>query len=166
MKAIWAPWRMEYIRQPKTDGCFLCDIFNGTADRDNLVLRRGRVCALVMNRYPYNNGHLMVAPYRHVADLAALSDEERLEMMRLLDEGVRALKRAIRPDGFNLGINLGRVAGAGLDTHLHTHIVPRWNGDTNFMPVVGNVRVLPEALDITWEKVRAAFEAVLAEDAG
>ena len=155
MKAIWAPWRMEYIRQPKTDGCFLCDICTGTADRDNLVLRRGRVCALVMNRFPYNNGHLMVAPYRHVPDLAALTDDERLETMRMLDEGVRALKLAIRPDGFNLGINLGRVAGAGLDTHLHTHIVPRWNGDTNFMPVLADVKIVPQTLTELWDRLHA-----------
>lgn len=158
METLWAPWRIEYIKEAPKGGCFLCDILRaGGDDRANLVLKRGTACAVVMNRYPYNNGHLMVAPYRHVARLADLTPEERLETMDLLDLSVAALTSAIRPEGFNVGINLGRVAGAGLETHLHTHIVPRWNGDTNFMPVIGDTKVIPQALDDLWVTLRAAF---------
>ncbi|MBU4460994.1 MAG: HIT domain-containing protein [Verrucomicrobia bacterium] len=158
METLWAPWRIEYIKEAPKGGCFLCDILRaGGDDRVNLVLKRGAVCAVVMNRYPYNNGHLMVAPYRHVARLADLTPEERLETMDLLDRSVEVLTSTIRPDGFNIGINLGRVAGAGLETHLHTHIVPRWNGDTNFMPVIGDTKVIPQALDDLWVTLRAAF---------
>lgn len=159
METLWAPWRMDYIEGPKQDGCFLCDILRvGGDDRAGLVLKRGKVCAVVMNRYPYNNGHLMIAPYRHVARLADLSPEERMETMDLLDLSVAVLTSAIRPEGFNIGINLGRAAGAGLETHLHTHVVPRWNGDTNFMPVIGDTKVIPQALDDLWVTVRAAFD--------
>ncbi|OQW96415.1 MAG: HIT family hydrolase [Verrucomicrobia bacterium A1] len=158
METLWAPWRIEYIKEVPKGGCFLCDILRaGGDDRVNLVLKRGTVCAVVMNRYPYNNGHLMVAPYRHVARLADLTPAERLETMDLLDLSVAVLTSAIRPDGFNIGINLGRVAGAGLETHLHTHIVPRWTGDTNFMPVIGDTKVIPQALDDLWVTLRAAF---------
>lgn len=158
MDTLWAPWRVEYIQGPKEDGCFLCDILRaGGDDRANLVLKRGGVCAVLMNRYPYNNGHLMVAPYRHVARIADLAPGERLETMDLLDLSIAALTSAIRPDGFNVGMNLGRVSGAGLETHLHTHLVPRWNGDTNFMPVIGDTKVIPQALDDLWVTLRAAF---------
>jgi ATP adenylyltransferase len=159
METLWAPWRIEYIKEAPKGGCFLCDILRaGGDDRANLVLKRGAACAVVMNRYPYNNGHLMVAPHRHVARLADLTPEERLETMNLLDLSVAALTSAIRPNGFNIGINLGRVAGAGLETHLHTHIVPRWNGDTNFMPVIGDTKVIPQALDDLWATLRPLFD--------
>ncbi len=157
MKPLWAPWRMDYIRQPKQGGCFLCDMFRAAADRENLIVRRGPTCAIVMNRFPYNNGHLMVAPYRHFPDLAGLNDGERLELMHLIEKGVEALKAAVRPDGFNIGINLGRVAGAGLDTHLHLHIVPRWNGDTNFMPVLADTKVIPQTLEELRDQLAAAL---------
>ena len=157
MDTLWAPWRMEYIRQPKTGGCFLCANFRSSEDRANLVLHRGETCGLVMNRYPYNNGHLMVAPYRHIASMHEMTDAERLEMMRLSDRGIAALRSVVRPDGFNLGINLGRVAGAGLETHLHLHIVPRWSGDTNFMPVVGHTKIVPQALEDLGDQLRAAL---------
>jgi ATP adenylyltransferase len=158
MDTLWAPWRMDYIQGPKQDGCFLCEILRaGGDDRANLVLKRGRACAVVMNRYPYNNGHLMVAPYRHVAALADLTPEERVEMMDLLAASVAALAAAMSPDGFNAGINLGRVAGAGLETHLHQHLVPRWNGDTNFMPVIAETKVIPQALDDLWTALRPRF---------
>ncbi len=158
MDTLWAPWRMDYIKGPKQDGCFLCDILRpGGDDRASLVLRRGRVCAVVMNRYPYNNGHVMIAPYRHVAALADLTAEERLEMMDLLAASVAALTAEMRPEGFNAGINLGRVAGAGLETHLHTHLVPRWSGDTNFMPAIGATKVIPQALDDLWTALQPRF---------
>jgi ATP adenylyltransferase len=153
MKRLWAPWRMTYIRQIKEQGCFLCRMFGESEDRKNLLLLRGRTCAVVMNRYPYNNGHLMVCPYRHVDDLAKLTGEERAETMDLVIRSVDVLRTAMNPDGFNVGINLGRTAGAGLDEHVHTHVVPRWNGDTNYMPVLADVKVIPQSLEDLWDQL-------------
>lgn len=159
MDALWAPWRMEYILGDKDDGCFLCRILASGDDRNNLVLKRGEHCAVVMNRYPYNNGHLMVTPYRHLSSLRDLTGEEKTETMELLTLAVEVLGRTIEPDGFNIGINLGRVAGAGLEDHIHTHIVPRWNGDTNFMPVTGSVKVIPQSLLDLWDSLCEPFHA-------
>ena len=145
-KTIWAPWRIEYILGNKEEGCFLCRMFAEESDRDNLLLRRGKTCAVVMNRYPYTSGHLMVTPYRHVENLKDLTAEERIEMMDLTIETVEILKAELKPDGLNLGYNLGGAAGAGLKDHIHQHIVPRWIGDTNFMPVLSDTRVMPQAL--------------------
>ena len=145
-KTIWAPWRIDYILSEKTGGCFLCDLFAAADDRTNLLLKRGKTCAVVMNRYPYTSGHLMVTPYRHLEHLRDLTAEERLELADLSIEAVEILKAALKPDGLNLGYNLGAAAGAGLKDHLHQHIVPRWVGDTNFMPVLADVRVMPQAL--------------------
>jgi len=146
---LWAPWRMEFIRAPKEEGCFLCRIIrDGPAqDTENLVLHRGKTCLLLMNRYPYNVGHLMVTPLRHVATLCVLTPEELSEMMQLACLSERVLDRVAHPQGFNLGINQGAAAGAGLKDHLHLHVVPRWQGDTNFMPVLGGTRVMPQALE-------------------
>ena len=154
MKRLWAPWRMEYILQSRETGCFLCDIIQGSEDDKNLVLRRGESCALLMNRYPYNNGHLMVVPYRHVDSLEAMNDTERSEMLSMASGACGALKQAIHPDGFNLGINLGTTAGAGLKDHIHLHIVPRWEGDTNFMAVMAEVKVIPQSLEALWRQLR------------
>lgn len=151
MKRLWAPWRMAYIVKSNRRGCFLCAMFRRRRDRANLVLKRGKTCALLMNRYPYNNGHLMVAPYRHVATLDAMKKQEAAELMALAALGCRALEKVLQPNGFNLGLNLGKAAGAGLKDHLHLHIVPRWAGDTNFMHVLGEVRVIPQPLDELWE---------------
>ncbi len=160
MQRMWAPWRMAYIMDSKPGpGCFLCDLFAAHADREHLVLRRGRLCGVVMNRYPYNNGHLMIAPYRHVADVADLTREERAEMMDWLAIAVGCLREAMRPEGFNSGINLGAVAGAGLKDHVHMHLVPRWGGDTNFMAVVGEVKVIPQMLDDLWVQLQPLFAA-------
>jgi len=145
-KTIWAPWRIEYILSDKEGGCFLCGMFEGATDRENLLLKRGKTCAIVMNRYPYTSGHLMVAPYRHLEHLKDMTPEERLEMTDLSIEAVEILKTALKPDGLNLGYNLGAAAGAGLKDHIHQHIVPRWTGDTNFMPVLADARVMPQAL--------------------
>ena len=158
MKQFWAPWRMEYILGDKPDGCFLCDIISSDKDRDNLLLKRGRNCAVVMNRYPYNGGHLMVMPYRHLAELGDLTSEERLEMMDLADESINVLKKVTYPAGHNVGFNLGKAAGAGLEEHLHMHIVPRWEGDTNFMPVLSEVRVVPLALLDLWDMLKPEFD--------
>ena len=145
-KTIWAPWRIEYILGEKDDGCFLCRMFAEDSDRENLLLYRGKTCAVVMNRYPYTSGHLMVTPYRHLEHLKEMTTEERLEMTDLTIEAVEILKAELKPDGLNLGYNLGGAAGAGLKDHIHQHIVPRWVGDTNFMPVLSDTRVMPQAL--------------------
>ena len=143
---IWAPWRIEYIRQPKGDGCVFCSALEAKADRENLLLLRGDRVFLLMNRYPYTGGHLLIAPYRHLEHLKDMTPEERLEMTDLTIEAVEILKAELKPDGLNLGYNLGTAAGAGLKDHIHQHIVPRWIGDTNFMPVISDVRVMPQAL--------------------
>jgi ATP adenylyltransferase len=145
-KTIWAPWRIEYILGDKEEGCFLCRILSEDTDRENLLLKRGKTCFVVMNRYPYTSGHLMVFPYRHIEELKDLTAEERIEMSDLMIECVDVLKSELKPDGINIGYNLGEAAGAGLKEHLHQHIVPRWVGDTNFMPVMNDTRVMPQAL--------------------
>jgi ATP adenylyltransferase len=159
LERLWAPWRIEYIRASKdADRCVLCTAPTLPDGPDNLVLHRGTWNFVILNRYPYSPGHLMVAPYKHTADLADLSGEagsEHLDFVRLC---VNALADATRADGFNVGLNLGRVAGAGLDKHLHTHIVPRWLGDSNFMPVIGDTRVLSEGLASMYAKLRKAIE--------
>jgi ATP adenylyltransferase len=156
-RPLWAPWRIDYIRGDKEQGCFLCRMFAETIDRENLLLHRGATCAVLLNRYPYNSGHLMVAPLRHVANLGELTTEETLELGALTVRALEALKKAMNPQGFNVGFNLGEAAGAGLKEHLHQHIVPRWNGDTNFMPVLGGPRVMPEALEATRDLLSRVF---------
>ncbi len=153
---------MEFIRAPKEAECFMCRILREgpSKDAENLVIRRGATCLLLMNRYPYTSGHLLVAPFRHEGRLDVLRPEELGEMMELASLGTRLLERVAQPQGFNLGINQGAAAGAGLKDHLHLHVVPRWEGDTNFMPVLGAVRVMPQAL----EEMRAALVAALAQE--
>ena len=155
---------MEFIRATREEGCFLCRIIReGPAkDTENLVVHRGRLALLLLNRYPYNSGHLMVAPYRHIGILGKLTEEERAEVMDLTCLAERLLERVAKPQGYNMGINQGAAAGAGLKDHLHMHIVPRWEGDTNFMPVLGGVRVMPQALV---EMHAALVRAMLAEKA-
>jgi len=150
-KPLWAPWRIEYIRGEKDGKCFLCRMFTEKTDRENLVLFRGKTCVVNMNRYPYNSGHLMVSPLRHIAELDELTAEEEQEFSELTRRALAALRAALQPEGFNIGVNLGAAAGAGLKEHLHRHIVPRWVGDTNFMPVVGDTHVVPEALLETYD---------------
>ncbi len=157
MDYMWAPWRMEYILSTKSKGCIFCDKPRQKNDRENLILFRGERCFVIMNFYPYNNGHLMVVPYCHVSNLEDLTSEEHAELMALLAKSNRVLKSAVNPDGFNIGMNLGKVAGAGIDDHLHFHIVPRWNGDTNFMPVLGHTKVLAQALFETWDSLQPLF---------
>ncbi len=154
---VWAPWRIGYILEAsKQSGCFLCSRLAEAADRDNLILHRAPLCFTVMNLYPYNNGHLMVAPNRHVARLSDLTTEESAELMRWAAKWEVALRARLQVDGLNLGLNLGRCAGAGLETHLHLHIVPRWNGDSNFMPVVAETKVISESLFATYDKLVGA----------
>ncbi len=151
---LWTPWRMEYILDDKeSGGCIFCDKPNEKDDRKNLILLKGEKAFVIMNLYPYNNGHIMITPYSHVSDVTLLEDEEMLEISREMKRGVKVLTEAMHPDGFNIGMNIGKTAGAGIDDHLHLHIVPRWNGDTNFMPVIANMRVMPEHLDDTYMKL-------------
>ena len=157
MKQIWAPWRIEYIKMAqvgKQKGCILCDKPRENDDESNYILYRGEKNYILMNSYPYNPGHLMIAPYRHVANLEELTDEERNDHFKIVSLGIKLLRKVLNPEGFNLGINVGKIAGAGIDDHVHTHIVPRWRGDTNFMPVIADVRVVPEALAATYKKLK------------
>ena len=157
MEQIWAPWRMEYIRMTKPKGCFLCDEPNENNDVFNYILYRGKWNFVMMNNYPYNPGHLLVAPYRHIADLDKLPKRELHEHMDLITKSIKVLKKAFKPTGFNIGVNMGAVAGAGQADHVHTHIVPRWLGDTNFMPVIGGLRVIPEAVSETFKQLKGGF---------
>ncbi|NIA20388.1 MAG: HIT domain-containing protein [Anaerolineaceae bacterium] len=148
MERLWAPWRMTYINGINDKGgCFLCDVLGSDDDARDLVVARNEHSFVVLNRFPYNNGHTLVCPNDHKADLDELTDREMGELMRTTAGTMKLLKKAIRPDGFNVGMNFGRVAGAGLPGHLHIHIVPRWNGDTNFMPVLAEVKIIPQALE-------------------
>lgn len=157
MKRLWAPWRMEYIISEGTKGCLFCAKVKEDKDRQNYILYRGQTGFIMLNLYPYNNGHLMIAPYQHVASLEDLDEDTLTELMLLLNKSLRLLRRALNPHGFNVGINLSRAAGAGIEDHVHIHVVPRWEGDTNFMPVLGETRVMPELLDETYEKLMAAL---------
>jgi len=157
MDILWAPWRIEYIKQPKQPGCIFCTKPAENQDGKNLIIYRDKTSYVIMNFYPYNNGHLMVVPYRHTADLSELNRDEKLEMMKLLALCKEALKKTMSPHGFNIGMNLGEVAGAGVKDHLHFHIVPRWNGDTSFMPICGHTKVVSEGLTETWEQLKTAF---------
>ena len=163
MERIWAPWRQSYVSNTRTDECCIfCPDPSGNDDRERLILARSDCSLMMLNRYPYTGGHLMVAPVRHVAELDELSDAEMLDLMHLLCRARSLLKRVANPDGFNVGLNLGQAAGAGVEEHLHIHIVPRWNGDSNFMTVVSDVRVIPEGLAEAFERLSAA----LAEEGG
>lgn len=158
MEHLWAPWRLKYVTGSggTSEACIFCA--GGDPSRDDLVLIRSAVCYVILNLYPYNNGHLMIVPNRHVATLADTTAAEQAELMRLSRHAEMVLTEAYSPQGINVGINLGRPAGAGVLDHLHVHLVPRWTGDTNFMTVVGNVRVLPEDLTATAVKLRPIFE--------
>ena len=156
---LWAPWRLEYIQQAgEAESCVFCQEAAGAlADETTLLVRRGRSALVILNKYPYSSGHLMAAPVRHVGALGELTEEEALELHRLSVAGIAALRQTYAPDGFNLGWNLGHVAGAGIVDHVHLHVVPRWSGDTNFMPVLADVKVLPEHLVTTRDRLRAAW---------
>jgi ATP adenylyltransferase len=150
MKVLWAPWRLKYIIGDKEEGCIFCKKPKEGNDKDNLILYTGETSFIIMNRYPYSNGHLMTVPYKHTNNFSDLTREEKLELMDLTAKCIDILQ-VIKPEGFNIGMNLGKTGGAGIDDHLHFHIVPRWSGDTNFMPVIGDVRVMPEYLEDTYE---------------
>jgi len=158
MSQLWSPWRMEYILGDKSDGCIFCEKTKEDQDPENLILLRGQHSFIMMNRYPYNNGHLMVAPYAHVDSPLKLPFEAQVEMTSLVDVCLDVLTEAMHPDGFNVGMNLGASAGAGIKDHIHMHVVPRWIGDTNFMPVISDTRVIVEALEKSYEKLKPLFD--------
>jgi ATP adenylyltransferase len=156
---LWAPWRLQYIRGEKSDECIFCTK-PALDDESALIVRRGDRCFVMLNAYPYTSGHVMVAPYEHTADLAAIDEATALDLMTLMQESIRAIRAAYSPEGFNVGANLGTAAGAGVADHLHFHVVPRWEGDTNFMSVIGEVRVLPESLEDTQRTLKEAFASL------
>ncbi|MFC1868541.1 HIT domain-containing protein [Thermodesulfobacteriota bacterium] len=159
MKVLWAPWRMDYIlSDEKEGGCILCPGDDRVHDEERLILYVGSMTIIMMNKFPYINGHLLVAPIRHLPDLEKLSEEETLDLMLMVRRSINILKKAMGPEGFNVGLNLGKVAGAGLEEHMHFHIVPRWNGDTNYMTVFGEVRVIPEHIRETYRQLRPYFD--------
>lgn len=157
MDCIWAPWRSVYIGGNHGEGCVFCEKIKSDDDEANLVLLRGDKIVVLLNLYPYNNGHLLIMPKRHVADIEDLTAEEMNEFMLMIKKMVKVLN-VFQPQGFNVGANLGRVAGAGIPDHIHCHIVPRWSGDTNFMPVIGNTKVISESLEVTYKKLKESLE--------
>ncbi len=164
MNKLWAPWRMEYLVGERPDYCVFCQGPSENNDRQNLILYRGKDVFVIMNRYPYTNGHLMVVPYAHKSDLAEMSDEILLETFQLLKYSQTVLRESVHPEGFNVGLNLGKAGGAGIHEHLHFHIVPRWSGDTNFMPVVGDCRVISEHLSDTYDRMLPYYQKLVKRD--
>jgi ATP adenylyltransferase len=160
-KRLWAPWRLEYIEAPKPESCIFCDFpAAGPAnDRQNLIVHRAARCFTMLNRFPYNSGHVMVIPRAHVSALEDLGAEDFADLQQELLRTVAVLKAVYRPDGMNVGMNLGAVAGAGIADHIHYHVVPRWTGDTNFMPVLAEAKVLVEHLETTWDRIQRGFAA-------
>ncbi len=159
MKKLWAPWRIEYIRSKKDEGCILCDKPK-MEDRNGLILFRGENSFSLMNLYPYTNGHLMVAPFRHIDSFRGLDQVERLEILEQIDRCIDALSNVLNPDGFNIGANLGESAGAGIKDHIHFHVVPRWTGDTNFMPVLGHTKVEVQGLQECYDLLMPHFDCI------
>ena len=157
MERIWAPWRIQYILREKPDGCILCEEPKEEKDAENYILCRGEKNFIILNSYPYNPGHLLVATYRHIGNLEELTKEERNEHFEMVSRAIGVLRKAFNPGGFNIGANMGKVAGTGIDDHFHSHIVPRWQGDTNYIRVLADVRVLPEALAETYQKLEGKF---------
>jgi ATP adenylyltransferase len=167
MEKLFSPWRSQYMssfaNEPKDTGCVLCNAYNSDNDEESLVIYRGKEAFVIMNRFPYNSGHLMIVPIRHTSDFQSLTQSECTEMFSLLQTSEEALKELSKPQAFNIGMNLGRVAGAGIDDHLHWHIVPRWNGDTNFLPVLGDVKVVSEDMAAQWQKLHSSFPGKIRE---
>jgi ATP adenylyltransferase len=155
---LWAPWRKGYVIRPDKDGvCLFCRVMREKDDRKNLVVFRGNKAFIILNRFPYNNGHLMVVPNRHLKDLSALKSEEAKELFSLIKMVNEGLKKALKPEGLNVGLNMGKAAGAGIAGHLHVHVIPRWVGDTNFMPAVSGIKSLPDSLDALYDELNHVF---------
>jgi ATP adenylyltransferase len=164
MDILWAPWRLKYILESsklKETECIFCKALKENQDENNYIVYRGKFSFIILNAYPYNPGHVMVTPYRHVPSIEMLEEDEGLDLFKTLKLSVEALRRVYSPDGFNIGINIGKVAGAGIESHVHIHVVPRWNGDTNFMPVISNTKVIPETLSETYRKLKESIEQIL-----
>jgi len=159
-KYLWAPWRANYILGQKEKGCIFCNRIKRNSDKKDLIVYRGQTAVVILNRFPYNSGHAMVVPIRHIGSMDKLSDTEALEFINLTRLTVKALKKVFNPHSFNIGMNLGRGSGAGVPSHLHMHIVPRWNGDTSFMPVIGKSKVVSFPLDATYKMVKRGFDAL------
>jgi ATP adenylyltransferase len=160
MKRIWSPWRVQYIRVQNPTGCIFCDKPKEDKDPQNLILYRGKCNFVIMNAFPYNPGHLMVVPYRHIGKLEDMTAEERNDHYETVSRAVGVLRETCKSDNFNVGMNLGRVAGAGIANHIHTHIVPRWNGDNNFMPVIGETRVISESMEDIYKRLKNRFSTM------
>jgi ATP adenylyltransferase len=156
-RPLWAPWRLDYIMAPKDGACIFCEAASAEVDEANLVLERGSVCFTMLNAFPYAPGHLMVVPFRHIDAFGELTSDESIELMALTKRALAALSEVMTPGGFNVGLNLGAVAGAGIIDHLHLHVVPRWQGDNNFMPVLSGTHVMPQALDAARKILAAAL---------
>jgi ATP adenylyltransferase len=155
MHRLWAPWRSQYVKkEEKGEGCIFCEKPRENKDEENYILLRGETCLVMLNIFPYNNGHLMIAPYRHISSLEEINPEESREMMELLGRMIKLLREVLQPEGFNVGMNLGRAGGAGVVDHIHLHIVPRWIGDYNFMPLLSETKVIPEALEQTYRELK------------
>jgi len=157
MKRLWTPWRMEYIESPKQDGCVFCQALEQEDGPENLIIFRGKTSFVMLNAYPYTSGHIMALPFIHVRNLIDLNPETRAELIELTTKATRVLENVYQAQGFNVGINLGEAAGAGIEEHIHVHIVPRWAGDTNFMAAVGGTRMLPEDLQETYRRIKAEW---------
>ncbi len=160
MKNLWAPWRMQYILNDidKTDGCIFCDFPRANDDEKYLIPFRSEHCFVILNKFPYNNGHVMVVPYLHTGDFLEVPDETLMDMQKTIQKTITVLKNIMNPHALNIGMNIGRTAGAGIDDHLHYHIVPRWDGDTNFMPVIAETKVISESLEATFKKMKQEFQ--------
>jgi ATP adenylyltransferase len=162
MQKLFSPWRSKYIEtfshpEENEAGCILCNAFKDNDDEKHLIIIRGETCYALLNKFPYNSGHIMVVPYRHTASFTTLTEQESLEIMSMLKRVSGALEKTSHPDGFNIGSNIGRTAGAGIDQHVHFHIVPRWNGDTNFMPILADTKMISEDMKETWRKIKQHF---------
>ena len=164
MERLFSPWRSQYIasfaKEDGNSGCVFCDAYKADDDAKSLIVYRGREAFVIMNRFPYNSGHLMILPVRHTSEFQSITETEHREMTELLAASQRALNELSHPQAFNIGMNLGRIAGAGIEDHLHWHIVPRWNGDTNFMPVLSDVKVVSEAMEEQWGRLREIFQKI------
>jgi len=159
MEKLWAPWRMTYIKQAKKNkGCLFCKKLKEAKDEENYILVRSKLAFVMLNIFPYNSGHLMIVPIRHVGEVEDLKTKESREMISLLQKSIKAIKRAYQPEGFNIGMNLGRTAGAGVLHHLHIHVVPRWNGDTNFMPIIAESKIISQGLRETYKQLKKQFK--------
>ncbi len=159
MDRLWAPWRMEYIlnEMDQKDGCIFCDFPAKNEDKKYLIVYRSEKCYVIMNKYPYNNGHVLIVPYHHTGDLFELNDEILLDMQKTIRKTVQVMRKILHPHALNIGLNMGRIAGAGIDEHIHYHVVPRWDGDTNFMPVISGTKVVSESVQVTRQKLADEF---------